>query len=151
MSELVERTLALADPPLARTTHATAQAAQALGWIAKLLADSAPYDELRRDAALVNRTLLRPRAHGPVARRARRARHGREPIAAGRLRQLAHAADRSRRRAAAALSPPASSSSARSSPRDESSANTTATTPAKPPTPTRNKCSATSSTRSKKK
>ena len=94
----------------------TAQAAQALEWIAKLLAADAPYDELRRDAALVNRTLFVPELAEPVAPRARGARHGREPSGAGRLRQLALAADRSAAAAPPTLSPPASSSSASSSP-----------------------------------
>jgi hypothetical protein len=57
LAALVEQTLSLAgSPPVAKEVR-TAQAAQALAWLAKLLAEGSPYDELRRDASLVNRTL----------------------------------------------------------------------------------------------
>lgn len=60
IATLVEETLALRPLPLAPEEVRTAQAKQALEWIAKLLAANAPYDELKRDAQLVNRTLLTP-------------------------------------------------------------------------------------------
>ncbi len=60
LAELVERALALSEHPLAASEVRTQQSAQALDWLAKLLAGDAPYDELRRDAALVNRTLFIP-------------------------------------------------------------------------------------------
>ena len=60
LATLVEETLALRPVPLAPEEVRTAQAKQALEWIAKLLAANAPYDELKRDAQLVNRTLLTP-------------------------------------------------------------------------------------------
>jgi len=61
----VEQTLALAPRPPAAGEERTAQAAQALAWLAKLLAEGSPYDELKRDAALVNRTLLISELSGP--------------------------------------------------------------------------------------
>jgi len=60
LATLVEETLALRPLPLAPTEVRMAQAKQALEWIAKLLADDAPYDELKRDAHLLDRTLLMP-------------------------------------------------------------------------------------------
>lgn len=60
LATLVEETLALRPLPLAPEEERTAQAKQALEWIAKLLAANAPYDELKRDAHLVDRTLLTP-------------------------------------------------------------------------------------------
>ncbi|MBA3484199.1 MAG: hypothetical protein H0T51_20540 [Pirellulales bacterium] len=65
LTALVGQTLALAPRPLAPQDVRTAQAAQALGWLAKLLADGSPYDELPRDGALVHRTLLTPELSGP--------------------------------------------------------------------------------------
>jgi hypothetical protein len=57
LAALVEQTLALAGrPPVAKELR-TAQAAQALTWLAQLLAEGSPYDELRRDASLVNRAM----------------------------------------------------------------------------------------------
>jgi hypothetical protein len=59
LAELVARTIALTDTPLADDEVRRAQAAQALDWIAALLEQgSPPYDELRRDALLVHRALL---------------------------------------------------------------------------------------------
>jgi hypothetical protein len=65
LATLVDETLALRPLPLAPTEVRTAQAKQALEWIAKLLAADAPYDELKRDAHLVDRTLLMPELAGP--------------------------------------------------------------------------------------
>jgi hypothetical protein len=65
LATLVNETLALRPLPLAPTEVRTAQAKQALEWIAKLLAADAPYDELKRDAHLVDRTLLMPELAGP--------------------------------------------------------------------------------------
>ena len=101
--ELVERALALSTQPLADRPTRTQQAAQALDWIAKLLAAGAPYDELRRDGSLVNRTLFVPELDGTVDPRPGGARHGRQPSRAGRLRQLAVGADRKPSPAAEAL------------------------------------------------
>jgi hypothetical protein len=56
----VAATLALNPRPLADAATRNAQASQALEWIAQLLAAKAPYDELRRDGALVNRTVFVP-------------------------------------------------------------------------------------------
>jgi hypothetical protein len=58
--DAVNRALALNPHPLADKATRNVQAAQALDWIAKLLAVGAPYDELRRDGVLVNRTLYVP-------------------------------------------------------------------------------------------
>jgi hypothetical protein len=60
LATLVERAVALADRPLADKKVRIEQAGKALDWLAKLLEAGAPYDELRRDAALVNRTLFVP-------------------------------------------------------------------------------------------
>lgn len=65
LATLVEETLALRPLPLAPTEVRMAQAKQALEWIAKLLAAGAPYDELKRDAHLLDRTLLMPELAGP--------------------------------------------------------------------------------------
>jgi hypothetical protein len=65
LASLVEQTVALTARPLAPKEERTAQAAQALTWLAALLTNGAPYDELQRDAALVNRTLLNPELAGP--------------------------------------------------------------------------------------
>ena len=65
LATLVDETLALRPLPLAPTEVRTAQAKQALEWIAKLLASDAPYDELKRDAHLLDRTLLMPELAGP--------------------------------------------------------------------------------------
>ena len=65
LAALVDQTIALTGRPLAAPETRTDQAAQALAWLAKLLADGAPYDELQRDGALVNRTLLTPELSGP--------------------------------------------------------------------------------------
>jgi hypothetical protein len=62
---LIGETLALEPRPIAPQDVRTAQAAQALTWLAKLLADGSPYDELPRDGALVHRTLLTPELSGP--------------------------------------------------------------------------------------
>jgi hypothetical protein len=58
LASAVERTLALSARPLADAARRTEQAALALEWLAKLLAADAPYDELRRDGALVQRSLF---------------------------------------------------------------------------------------------
>jgi hypothetical protein len=58
--DVVKRALALDAHPLADKATRTKQAGQALEWIAALLAEAAPYDELRRDGRLVNRTLYIP-------------------------------------------------------------------------------------------
>jgi len=58
LAAAVERTLALSARPLADPARRTEQAALALEWIAKLLAADAPYDELRRDGALVQRSVF---------------------------------------------------------------------------------------------
>jgi hypothetical protein len=65
LAALVERTIVLTGRPLAPAEQRTAQAQQALAWLAALLAKDAPYDELQRDAALVSRTLLVPELAGP--------------------------------------------------------------------------------------
>ena len=65
MATLVNEALALRPLPLAPTEERTAQAKQALEWIAKLLVAGAPYDELERNAHLVDRTLLMPELAGP--------------------------------------------------------------------------------------
>jgi hypothetical protein len=65
LATLVNETLALRPLPMAPAEVRTAQAKQALEWIAKLLAANAPYDELKRDAHLVDRTLLTPELAGP--------------------------------------------------------------------------------------
>jgi hypothetical protein len=57
---MVERARELAEHPMADEDVRTQQAVQALDWIAKLLAENGPYDELRREASLVNRTLFVP-------------------------------------------------------------------------------------------
>jgi hypothetical protein len=54
----VNRALALSARPLADAARRTEQAAFALDWLAKLLAADAPYDELRREGALVQRSLF---------------------------------------------------------------------------------------------
>jgi len=64
LATLVNETLALRPLPLAPTEERTAQAKQALEWIGKLLAANAPYDELKRNAHLVDRTLLMPELAG---------------------------------------------------------------------------------------
>jgi hypothetical protein len=56
----VTRALGLNPQPLADKATRNVQAGQALDWIAKLLATGAPYDELRRDGRLANRTLYVP-------------------------------------------------------------------------------------------
>ncbi len=60
VAEAVERARALAEHPMAGEETRTQQATQALDWIAALLAENAPYDELRREASLVNRALFVP-------------------------------------------------------------------------------------------
>jgi hypothetical protein len=65
LAALVEQALALAGRPPAAKEVRTAQAAQALAWLAKLLAEGSPYDELRRDASLVNRTMHVNELSGP--------------------------------------------------------------------------------------
>jgi hypothetical protein len=65
LAALVEQTIALTARPLAPKEERTAQAAQALTWLAALLTGGTPYDELERDAALVNRTLMNPELAGP--------------------------------------------------------------------------------------
>lgn len=65
MATLVNETLSLRPLPLAPTEVRMAQAKQALEWIAKLLATDAPYDELKRDAHLLDRTLLMPELAAP--------------------------------------------------------------------------------------
>jgi hypothetical protein len=62
---LVEQTAALRGLPMASAEERTAQAAQALAWLAELLSKGAPYDELPRDAMLVNRTLVIPELAAP--------------------------------------------------------------------------------------
>jgi hypothetical protein len=68
LGELVEQAVALAEYPLAEQDVRRQQAAQALAWIASLLSGNGPYDELRRDAALVSRTLLVPELSEPSLR-----------------------------------------------------------------------------------
>jgi hypothetical protein len=58
LASAVERTVALSARPLADPARRTEQAAMALEWLAKLLAADAPYDELRREGALVQRSLF---------------------------------------------------------------------------------------------
>lgn len=65
LANVVKEALALKPTPLASTEVRTAQAKQALDWLAKLLAANAPYDELKRDAFLVDRTLLAPELAAP--------------------------------------------------------------------------------------
>jgi hypothetical protein len=65
LANVVKEALALKPTPLASTEVRTAQAKQALGWLAKLLSENAPYDELKRDAFLVDRTLLAPELAAP--------------------------------------------------------------------------------------
>jgi hypothetical protein len=60
LATLVERAQTLSPDPLAKKTERDAQAGQALDWIAKLIAADAPYDELRRDGGLTNRSLFNP-------------------------------------------------------------------------------------------
>jgi hypothetical protein len=60
VAAMVERARELAEHPMADEDVRTQQALQALDWIAKLLAENGPYDELRREASLVNRTLFVP-------------------------------------------------------------------------------------------
>jgi hypothetical protein len=66
LAELLDRAVALAAQPLADKGHRTAQAKQSLQWIAKLLAENAPYDELRRDAELANHALFVPELVEPA-------------------------------------------------------------------------------------
>jgi hypothetical protein len=68
LATLVERAVALADHPLANKEMRTAQAAKALDWLARLLEAGTPYDELRRDGQLVNRTLFVPELADPSIR-----------------------------------------------------------------------------------
>ncbi|WP_428307303.1 HEAT repeat domain-containing protein [Lacipirellula sp.] len=65
LANVVKEALALKPTPLASTEVRTAQAKQALEWLAKLLAENAPYDELKRDAFLVDRTLMAPELADP--------------------------------------------------------------------------------------
>jgi hypothetical protein len=65
LASLVEQTIALTGRPLAAKEERMAQAAQALGWLAKLLSEDSPYDELERDGPLAHRTLLIPELNGP--------------------------------------------------------------------------------------
>jgi hypothetical protein len=58
--DVVNRALALNSQPLADKATRNVQAAQALDWIAAVLTSGAPYDEVRRDGRLVNRTLYVP-------------------------------------------------------------------------------------------
>jgi hypothetical protein len=62
---LVDQAAALRALPVAGPEERTAQAAQALVWLAELLDSGAPYDELPRHAALVNRTLIIPELTAP--------------------------------------------------------------------------------------
>jgi hypothetical protein len=62
------RTLALSPHPLPEKAVRTQQAVAALDWLAQLLAVDAPYDELRRDGALVGRTLFVPELAEPSIR-----------------------------------------------------------------------------------
>ena len=57
LAALVEQTIALDNRGAGDPQVYAAQAAQALGWIAELLESRGPYDELLRDAALVNHSL----------------------------------------------------------------------------------------------
>jgi hypothetical protein len=66
--DAVTRVLALNPHPLADKTTRTQQSMQALDWLATLLAAGAPYDELRRDGRLVNRTLFVPELAAPSIR-----------------------------------------------------------------------------------
>src|SRR5690606_932811 len=62
----VEEARALAGRPFAAEEVRTEQAVQALRWIGQLLSTGSPYDELRRDAALLNRTLITPELMTPT-------------------------------------------------------------------------------------
>jgi hypothetical protein len=68
VSAMAERARALAEYPMAEEELRTQQATQALDWIANLLAENAPYDELRREASLVNRALFVPELAPPAVR-----------------------------------------------------------------------------------
>jgi hypothetical protein len=65
LAALAEQAIALNGQPPATKQQRTAEAAQALGWLAKLLTAGSPYDELERDAALLNRSLYIPELSGP--------------------------------------------------------------------------------------
>ena len=65
LANVVNEAIALRGQPLAPTEVRTAQAKQALAWIAQLLAAEAPYDELKRNSTLVDRTLLMPELAAP--------------------------------------------------------------------------------------
>jgi hypothetical protein len=60
LAALADQAMALDGQPPAAKEERTAEAKQALAWLAKLLTAGSPYDELERDAALVNRTLYLP-------------------------------------------------------------------------------------------
>lgn len=60
LASLVEQARALAGRPLPPNEQRTAEAAQAIDWIASLLASGGPYDELHREAGLLTRTLWVP-------------------------------------------------------------------------------------------
>jgi hypothetical protein len=60
LAAMADRAIALNGQPPATKEQRTAEAAQALAWLAKLLAAGSPYDELERGAALLNRTLYIP-------------------------------------------------------------------------------------------
>lgn len=57
LAALVEQTVALNSQAAGDPQEHATEAAQALAWIAELLENRGPYDELLRDAALVNQTL----------------------------------------------------------------------------------------------
>jgi hypothetical protein len=65
LAAIAEQTIALTARPMAPPEARIAQAAQALQWLATLLANGSPYDELRRDGALVGRTLMIPELAAP--------------------------------------------------------------------------------------
>ncbi|MCC6494172.1 MAG: hypothetical protein IT424_14255 [Pirellulales bacterium] len=60
LAALVDQTRALSGRPIPPDDVRTAQAEQALRWIAQLLANGSPYDELQRGAKALDRTLLAP-------------------------------------------------------------------------------------------
>jgi hypothetical protein len=65
LAAIAEQSIALTGRPIAPAEVRTSQAVQALSWLAALLANGSPYDELHRDGALVTRTLLIPELAAP--------------------------------------------------------------------------------------
>jgi hypothetical protein len=65
LAELADRAMALTATLAPPKAERTLQAKQALVWLAKLLAEGSPYDELQRDATLIHRTLYVPELSVP--------------------------------------------------------------------------------------